>query len=1265
MTSQTINLDLIPKGVPPVVYVSQYDKGQTWLFNILKGGEPFTIPVGASVTIQGTKKDNYGFQYACTYSGNVVTAEETQQMTVLAGDTPAEIRISIDDAAKIIGSLNFIIRVEPAALSDDTIISDTDISMLEQAIELAEKVPEIIQECQQYVDETDANAKIAEKYATGKIEGVDVPQTDPAYHNNAMYYAGEASDSADNAATSESNAADSESNAEAYAVGTRNGAPVASDDPTYENNSKFYAQAAKDSADNAATSESNASDSAQAASDDADAAHDDAILAESYTKGGTGTRAGEDTDNAKYYKEQAAQYAGSAVDFTGATASTDGSHGLVPKPVAGDQTKFLCGDGTFKNVPSGSASLNGLTDVDLNTPANGQVLKYNATTQKWENSNESGGGGSATFAGLTDVNLTNPSDGQLIKYDAQSQKWVNINASSIMPSVFTGATAIADGTSGLVKKPVAGDQDKYLKGDGTWGTPSGGGGANGSIINISTNEITLANKTVTVTCNGETATATIDANGKAQIVGFTAIGTATITATDGNDTATTQLNIPFFGNYDVTLAFWSATLSITTDTVDLYGQTVTIKNSNNVTVGTTTFDNTGAATYLVNKADTYSLSATYAGVTTTTSVVVSAQTTYNVTLHLWTATLNITTSSSDLYGQTITITDSNASQIGTTAFNNSGVATFYVHKSDTFLCECTYGLDTYGSAVVVSAETSYSVVINIGFDYVQWLTAAGISASGYNSISDVFADEEVTRELMLKHASADYLVSAVTDQVDDIDVFCANDTAMKWIGLCDYVCDKLTAINGVEAKFMASQYWERYLKDHVPTMTSNSAPYGEAFGSTIADNGTPYYAPFAGYLDEGNGHVWSSQSGKVSGEYVGYKYTNPTCVKSFELNNRVISYTTTSIKDFKLQASNDGTNYTDLGTYEKNDTDASQRFTVNNDDYYLYYRIYVLTNRGGSNVSTPRIQFYGRSLNVSVPVMTSNTLPYGTASGSTEGSGQPPYLAFDNNDSTGYLSTPASLQSYNIFLEYDFVSKVKLKEVVAKFKDPYASRNNFHFKIQKYNGSEWVDITTPQTISLTVNVLNTQILSISEDANETKYRLLCDELHVNGANTTYVETLQFYGVDYSEKEFEQGTTKKWLYDHGVELKTLTTRTVGTNAVATKNDDNLYFEISSGSSFAGFCTELMDLTNYSLLRAKVGDVCASTAASGTLAIYSTTTPTYNTGEVAYENITPSEANLPNNKSLNISSLNTNYSISVNNSNSGAVTRKQSIKELWLE
>ena len=39
-----------------------------------------------------------------------------------------------------------------------------------------------------------------------------------------------------------------------------------------------------------------------------------------------------------------------------------------------------------------------------------------------------------------------------------------------MIDVMQGATASADGASGLVPKPLAGDQDKVLKGDGTWGS---------------------------------------------------------------------------------------------------------------------------------------------------------------------------------------------------------------------------------------------------------------------------------------------------------------------------------------------------------------------------------------------------------------------------------------------------------------------------------------------------------------------------------------------------------------------------------------------------------------------------------------------------------------------------------------------------------------------------------------------------------------------------------------------------------------------------
>lgn len=176
MTTQTFNLDLIPNGIPPIVYVSQYDKGQEWIFNIVKENQLFNIPQNSTVTVQGTKKDGTGFQYPCTYSGYQVFVTEEQQMTVFGGDVKAEICISNGD--DLIGTLNFIIRIEPAPLNEDTVISETMLPLIEEAAELAEHVDELI-----------GYAHASEKYALGTIGGVPVPSTDPAYHNNSKYYA--------------------------------------------------------------------------------------------------------------------------------------------------------------------------------------------------------------------------------------------------------------------------------------------------------------------------------------------------------------------------------------------------------------------------------------------------------------------------------------------------------------------------------------------------------------------------------------------------------------------------------------------------------------------------------------------------------------------------------------------------------------------------------------------------------------------------------------------------------------------------------------------------------------------------------------------------------------------------------------------------------------------------------------------------------------------------------------------------------------------
>lgn len=56
----------------------------------------------------------------------------------------------------------------------------------------------------------------------------------------------------------------------------------------------------------------------------------------------------------------------------------------------------------------GSSTFAGLDDVSFNNLQNGQVPKYNSTTQKWENANESGGGGTVTDVQVDGASVVNP-----------------------------------------------------------------------------------------------------------------------------------------------------------------------------------------------------------------------------------------------------------------------------------------------------------------------------------------------------------------------------------------------------------------------------------------------------------------------------------------------------------------------------------------------------------------------------------------------------------------------------------------------------------------------------------------------------------------------------------------------------------------------------------------------------------------------------------------------------------------------------------------
>lgn len=188
MITQSINLNLVPGGVLPRINVSQYDKGtRTLEFTLYNGSVLFSIPDDVTITIQGTKADSTGFQYECTFEDSVVTSDLSEQMTVFAGEVVCELVLTQE--TNILGTANFILNVEAAALSDDTVISDTDLPLLQEAVEAAAEAAASAEEAANNASAAEESSEDSEAYAIGTRGGTDVTSDDPAYHNNAKYYA--------------------------------------------------------------------------------------------------------------------------------------------------------------------------------------------------------------------------------------------------------------------------------------------------------------------------------------------------------------------------------------------------------------------------------------------------------------------------------------------------------------------------------------------------------------------------------------------------------------------------------------------------------------------------------------------------------------------------------------------------------------------------------------------------------------------------------------------------------------------------------------------------------------------------------------------------------------------------------------------------------------------------------------------------------------------------------------------------------------------
>lgn len=414
----------------------------------------------------------------------------------------------------------------------------------------------------------------------------------------------------------------------------------------------------------------------------------------------------------------------------------------------------------------------------------------------------------------------------------------------------------------------------------------------------------------------------------------------------------------------------------------------------------------------------------------------------------------------------------------------------------------------------------------------KWCKVVGLT---YSDISDI--TEPDMRILMSKHASADYFMEWYTADNAMLDMFTVNESAMKWIGLNYYICDKLMAIEDAESRLLASEFWRYILKDHVPIMTANDAPYGTVSGSNSYTSEFDLYKAFDGKdstMWRGSSNTSYNQS--VSG-YIEYAFPNPICVKR-------IKYVVPTLGSAKPQT-------TDIlfvgynGTEEIPLTIAS----VDGDEYVLNDYVYIMKlrvtvtqkNLDSSARVMPAIstlQFYGRSLNVSVPTMTSNTSPYGevisngTPYAPSSSDPQLPYEAFDNKTTTGtWLYTTDGTKPY---VGYDFKKEIVLKyaSILANGGSSGSIPHTSRFETS-LDGEHWfpfgadiVRTDTPQSTDIRTNTEGVKCRYVRN--------IVVDTPVVSGKTRTLaILMMNFFGVDYSDR-----TERTYLYDCGLELVTL-------------------------------------------------------------------------------------------------------------------------------
>ena len=626
--------------------------------------------------------------------------------------------------------------------------------------------------------------------------------------------------------------------------------------------------------------------------------------------------------------------------------------------------------------------------------------------------------------------------------------------------------------------PAIAHQNKIL------GNTSGGG----STILVTTSESTLYGQTVTLSDGTTTLTGTFSNAGECEFTGVMMVGT--LTATSG--TASTSINVPYFGVYSIILSLFSATITVT-----FGGGTCTcVGNGESYTASSSPY------TFTVHGAATYTITNTIDGVSKTDTVTITTDgQSESVTISF--GTINVTYDNA-FRGTSITCVQSGTT-ITKTAPSGGNSMVFYPPTTGNWVISGTVSGTSYSkTANVTSLSTSVSVSLETvpdgktttpTDDIEKWLQCGQITGKSYTTLSQVLADAE-TYERLLSDSNA-----------------------------CDYMARSTT--------------WA-LAEGQVPTMTDNTHPSGEASATSYVASGYEAYKAF----DGDNSTGWNPADGAYGSVYIGYTFDTPKVIRGFYLKQQG------ELKTCRLVGSNDGfatmtpiaddiSVSTEGFYYATNNTAYSSVGIVllsGNAPRMLSNTFYTLQFYTDADITTSQdammrlgkydyacdalladstwasaianSTYFESVLNVKVPTMTSNTTPSGECfASSVYSSGYEAYKAFNGDVNNGWNAQ--NNPSYPEYIGYTFTSKVKVSSVSL---NTGGVRKVYTFKIQgtdtPNDENSWVDVS--EVITTPDSNYNKVYPFVNLSDSYASHRMLI-VTGITSAGALNIGELQFYG----------------------------------------------------------------------------------------------------------------------------------------------------------